>query len=147
MNNEPIETTENFAESEYLTPAENNAPKVLAILSMVFGILGFIGCCPYSWIINILFDIAAIVLAAIYKKKGGKNAMATVGMVLAIVATCVGGEVLLIIDIVTLAMKGKIYWLDELNEVLSTDNATEEAPATEEAAPATEETATETDAE
>ena len=85
MNNEPIETTENFAESEYLTPAENNAPKVLAILSMVFGILGFIGCCPYTWIINVLFDIAAIVLAAIYKKKGGKNAMATVGMVLAIV--------------------------------------------------------------
>ena len=85
MNNEPMETSNGFAESEYLTPAENNAPKVLAILSMVFGILGFIGCCPYTWIINVLFDIAAIVLAAIYKKKGGKNAMATVGMVLAIV--------------------------------------------------------------
>ena len=85
--------------------------------------------------------------AGLYRFSKSALAENTLGMVLAVLATCIGGEVLLIIDIVTLAMKGKIYWLDELNEVLSTDNATEEAPATEEAAPATEETATETDAE
>ena len=116
MNNEPIETTNGFDESEYLTPAENNAPKVLAILSMVFGILGFTGCCPYTIFINVLFDIAAIILAAIYKAKGGKNAMATVGMVLAIVHLAllvlfvIGYIILLILGIGMAGMESAMYY-------------------------------------
>ena len=80
MNDQSFENENVVIENEYLTPAENKAPTVLAILSMVFGIIGF-SCCG-----AIPFGTASIILSAIYKKKGGTNPMATVGMVLAIVS-------------------------------------------------------------
>lgn len=68
-----------------------------------------------------------------------KSALAenTVGMVLAIVICILGGWLFLLIDIFSLLIKGKILWLDDINEIIATDekpaeeSATEEAPAEE----------------
>ena len=55
----------------------------------------------------------------------------SLGMVLAVVVTLVGGEVVFIIDLVTLIMKDKILWIDDINEILSTETKAEAAPAEE----------------
>jgi hypothetical protein len=52
-------------------------------------------------------------------------------MVLAVVVTLVGGEVVFIIDLITLIMKDKILWIDDINEILSTETKAEDAPAEE----------------
>ena len=76
--------------------------------------------------------------AGLYRFSKSVLADDTIGMVLAIVLTLVGGELLWIIDLVSLIAKGKLYWFDNINEIISTDAKTEE-PATAES--------TETDAE
>ena len=76
--------------------------------------------------------------AGLYRFSKSVLADNTIGMVLAIVLTFVGGEILWIIVLVSLIAKGKLYWFDNINEIISTDAKTEE-PATAES--------TETDAE
>ena len=80
--------------------------------------------------------------AGLYRLSKSVLADNTVGIVLAILVTFFGGEIVLIIDIVTLAMKNKIFWLDEISEVMSTATANDEAPAEEKAeeTPATDNT-------
>lgn len=53
---------------------------VLAILSLVCGGLGILGFFP------LIASIAGIILSVIYKKKGGKNVMGKVGLILSIVS-------------------------------------------------------------
>ncbi|MBR7163166.1 MAG: hypothetical protein IKD35_04240 [Clostridia bacterium] len=72
--------------------------------------------------------------AGLYRFSKSALADNTMGMVLAVIVTLIGGEIVFFLDIITLILKGKIFWLDELNEVMSTESApSEEAPATEEA--------------
>ena len=76
--------------------------------------------------------------AGLYRFSKSVLADNTIGMVLAIVLTLVGGEILWVIDLISLIVKGKLYWLDNINEIISTDEKAEEPTSTE---------TTETDAE
>ena len=44
----------------------------------------------------------------------------------------VGGEGVFILDLVTLIMKDKILWIDDINEILSTETKAEDATPAEE---------------
>ena len=63
------------------TPAKSNGGQVFAIISLITGILPFIGCnlCGVS-------NIAAIIFAIIAKKQGSKSPMATIGLILGIIS-------------------------------------------------------------
>lgn len=69
--------------------AGSDNDKIMAIISMVTGILSIVLVCFTSgaWeIIGLLCAVAAIVLSVLSKKKIGKNGMATAGLVCGIVA-------------------------------------------------------------
>ena len=91
--------------------------------------------------------------AGLYRFSKSALADNSLGMVLAVVVTLAGGEIVFIIDLITLIAKGKLYWLDELNEIFPSDAPkADEAPATDDApvadeAPATDDAPTTEDAE
>lgn len=69
--------------------AGSDNDKIMAIISMVTGILSIVLVCftTGAWeIIGLLCAVAAIVLSVLSKKKIGKNGMATAGLVCGIVA-------------------------------------------------------------
>ena len=68
--------------------------------------------------------------AGLYRFSKSALADNTMGMVLAVVLTLVGGEFLWIVDLISLIVKGKLYWLDNLDEILSTDAPAKEDTAT-----------------
>ena len=69
--------------------------------------------------------------AGLYRFSKSVLADNTVGMVLAIVLTLIGGEILWVIDLISLIVKGKLYWLDNINEIISTDEKAEEPTSAE----------------
>lgn len=82
-----------YNQSQYNQPqyggAGSDNDKIMAIISMVTGILSIVLVCFTSgaWeIIGLLCAVAAIVLSVLSKKKIGKNGMATAGLVCGIVA-------------------------------------------------------------
>ena len=64
--------------------------------------------------------------AGLYRFSKSVLADNTVGMILAVVLTLVGGEILWVVDLISLIVKGKLYWLDNINEIISTDAKAEE---------------------
>lgn len=69
--------------------AGSDNDKIMAIISMVTGILSIVLVCftTGAWeIIGLLCAVAAIVLSVLSKRKIGKNGMATAGLVCGIVA-------------------------------------------------------------
>lgn len=64
------------------TPAPNGA-KGFAIASLVLGIVGLVLFCV--WYLSVPCAVLAIIFSIVAKKKGGKNGMATAGLVLGIV--------------------------------------------------------------
>lgn len=65
-------------------PDDSSSQKTLAILAIVFGVIG-IACCP------ILFGVGGIVCGAVAVKKNGRHRdLAKVGLIIAIVGTVAG---------------------------------------------------------
>lgn len=94
--------------------AGSDNDKIMAIISMVTGILSIVLVCFTSgaWeIIGLLCAVAAIVLSVLSKKKIGKNGMATAGLVCGIVAIAL--YVLIIIMVVVIGVAG-LAWLGSL---------------------------------
>ena len=82
---EEVAEAEEVVEAEEVAEAEDveevaGPSNVLAILSLVCGGLGILGIFP------LIASIAGIILSVVYKKKGGKNVMGKVGLILSIVA-------------------------------------------------------------
>ena len=79
---------------------------------------------------KVLLCFLSAIPAGLYRFSKSALTDNSLGMVLAIVITLVGGEIIFIIDLITLIVKGKLYWLDELNEIFPADAPkAEEAPA------------------
>lgn len=78
---------QNYGQQNFQAPQES---KVLPIVSLVCGILSILLVCvvtaDWSTWLGLACAVAAIVTGAISKKKFGKNAMATAGLVCGIVA-------------------------------------------------------------
>ncbi|MCQ2409883.1 MAG: hypothetical protein MJ068_05000 [Clostridia bacterium] len=68
----------------------------------------------FSKIVKILLCLLWSIPEAIYRFSKSAAKDSVLGMVLAIVLGLFGGFILFIIDIVTLAINDKIYWLDDL---------------------------------
>ena len=87
---------------------------VLAILSLVCGGLGILGFFP------LIASIAGIILSVIYKKKGGKNVMGKVGLILSIVAIVlkVVGIILSIVAVVAVIVLSFLTTPGLLDEIL-----------------------------
>lgn len=104
----------------------------------------------FSKIVKILLCLLWDIPSTLYRFSKSALKDNALGMVLAVLIGLVGGWILFIIDIVTLALKDKLLWLDDLGidedkmaTSLKSDESAEEAPKAEET-PA-EEPATETE--
>lgn len=113
-----VDNGQQFGQQQYNQPqyggAGNSDDKVMAIISMVLGILSIVLVCFTSgaWsIIGLLCAVAAIVLSVLSKKKIGKNGMATAGLVCGIVAIAL--YVLVIILALVIGVAG-LAWLASL---------------------------------
>lgn len=107
-----------------------------------------------SKIVKILLCLLWDIPSTLYRFSKSALKDNTLGIILAILIGIVGGWILFIIDIVTLALKDQLLWLDDLGldeEKMATSFKSEETPAKEEAqteeAPAEEEPAEETTSE
>lgn len=78
------------------TPTKEPA-NVLAILSLVFGILSLLCCC--WWIVSVIFGATAIILAIFSKKDGKLSGIAIGGLVCGIIG-CVIHLIFLILGLV-----------------------------------------------
>lgn len=67
-------------------------------------------------VVKILLCILWDVPANLYRLAKSAQKDSVVGIVLAIVLMIFGGWVLCVIDIVSLALKDKIYWIDDLKD-------------------------------
>lgn len=90
----------------------------------------------FSKIVKILLCLLWDIPSNLYRFSKSALKDNTLGMVLAVVAAIFGGWVLFVIDIITLAVNDKIYWLDELGleeatEKVGKTNETENAQASE----------------
>lgn len=113
-----VDNGQQFGQPQYNQPqyggAGNSDDKIMAIISMVAGILSIVLVCFTSGaleIIGLLCAAAAIVLSVLSKKKIGKNGMATAGLVCGIVAIAI--YVLIIILAVVIGVAG-LAWLGSL---------------------------------
>ncbi len=86
----------------YTAPSQdgNNNTNVLAILSLVAGILSIIMACCVTWV-GIILGIAGIILA-IFANKQGKTGLATAGMICSIIGIVIA--VLMIILVIILGV-------------------------------------------
>lgn len=113
-----VNNGQQFGQQQYNQPqyggAGSSDDKIMAIISMVTGILSIVLVCFTSgaWeIIGLLCAVAAIVLSVLSKKKIGKNGMATAGLVCGIVAIAL--YVVIIILAVAIGVAG-LAWLGSL---------------------------------
>ena len=113
-----VDNGQQFGQQQYNQPqyggAGNSDDKIMAIISMVLGILSIVLVCftAGAWeIIGLLCAVAAIVLSVLSKKKIGKNGMATAGLVCGIVSIAL--YVLMIILVVVIGVAG-LAWLGSL---------------------------------
>lgn len=113
-----VDNGQQFGQQQYNQPqyggAGNSDDKIMAIISMVLGILSIVLVCftAGAWeIIGLLCAVAAIVLAAVSKKKFGKNGMATAGLVCGIVAIAL---YVLMILLVIIGLTAGLAWLGSL---------------------------------
>ncbi len=67
-----------------------------------------------STIVKILLCLLWDIPSNIYRFSKSAQKDSTLGMVLAILLAIFGGWILFVIDIISLAVKGQIYWLDDL---------------------------------
>ncbi len=68
----------------------------------------------FSKIVKILLCLLWDIPSNLYRFSKSALKDNTLGMVLAVIAAIFGGWILFVIDIITLAVSDKIYWLDEL---------------------------------
>lgn len=90
----------------------------------------------FSKIVKILLCLLWDIPSNLYRFSKSALKDNTLGMVLAVIAAIFGGWVLFVIDIITLAVNDKIYWLDELGleeatEKVGKTNETENEQASE----------------
>lgn len=112
-----------FGQQQYNQPQYNQPQyggagsdndKIMAIISMVTGILSIVLVCFTAgfWeILGLLCAVAAIVLSVLSKKKIGKNGMATAGLVCGIVAIAL---YVLMILLVLIGLTAGLAWLGSL---------------------------------
>lgn len=94
----------------------------------------------FDKVVKILLCLLWDIPTCLYRFARSAKKNDVLGMVLAVVLAIFGGWVLFVVDIITLAWKDKVYWLDDLKDAEEAADApvAETAPATE--APAEAET-------
>lgn len=107
MNNEQNNFYQDNTNTQAQAPVYNAEPEqkktdVLAIISLVCGILAIILSCCTSYI-GLIPGIAGIVLAIISKKQNGKSGMATAGLICSIVGIVIA-IIITILGLLGLAM-------------------------------------------
>ncbi len=87
----------------------------------------------FSKVVRILLCLLWDIPSTLYRFSKSALKDNTLGMILAVLIGIFGGWIIFIIDIITLAVKDKIFWLDELGvdedkmaEALKSDDAAEE---------------------